>query len=51
MAVTLGYVFFGEVPMMSVWIGAPLVIGAGLIILWREYYLKKQLSTTAGSEA
>jgi drug/metabolite transporter (DMT)-like permease len=46
-AVALGYVFFDEVPMLSVWIGAPLVVGSGLIILWREYALKKQLSTAA----
>ena len=46
MAVILGYVFFDEIPSFSVWIGAPLVVGAGLIILWREYYLKKQLSST-----
>jgi drug/metabolite transporter (DMT)-like permease len=45
MAVILGYVFFNEIPSLSVWIGAPLVVGAGLIILWREYYLKRQLST------
>jgi drug/metabolite transporter (DMT)-like permease len=44
MAVILGYAFFDEIPTLSVWIGAPLVVGAGLIILWREYYLKKQLS-------
>jgi drug/metabolite transporter (DMT)-like permease len=50
MAVILGYLFFGEIPSLSVWIGAPLVVGAGLIILWREYYLKKQLST-AGAVA
>lgn len=47
MAVILGYVFFSEVPSLSIWIGAPLVVGAGLIILWREYYLKKQLSAPA----
>ena len=47
MAVILGYLFFDEIPMLSVWIGAPLVIGAGLIILWREYHLKKQLSSVA----
>jgi drug/metabolite transporter (DMT)-like permease len=46
MAVILGYAFFGEVPALSVWIGAPLVVGSGLIILWREYRLKKQLSST-----
>lgn len=45
MAVILGYLFFGEIPSLSVWIGAPLVVGAGLIILWREYHLKKQLSS------
>lgn len=43
-AVALGYVFFDEAPSPSIWFGAPLVIGAGLIILWREYRLKKQLS-------
>ncbi len=37
LAVTLGFYFFGEVPHWSMWIGAPLVIVAGLIILWREY--------------
>jgi len=37
LAVALGYYFFGEVPHWSMWIGAPLVITAGLIILWREY--------------
>jgi drug/metabolite transporter (DMT)-like permease len=43
MAVILGYVFFDETPSLSIWIGAPLVVGSGLIILWREYYLKKEL--------
>jgi drug/metabolite transporter (DMT)-like permease len=37
LAVALGYWFFAEVPHWSMWIGAPLVIAAGLIILWREY--------------
>lgn len=44
MSVVLGYVFFAEVPTWSIWIGAPLVVAAGLIILWREYHLKKQVS-------
>ena len=44
LAVLLGYFFFDEIPSLSVWIGAPLIVGAGLIILWREYALKKQLS-------
>jgi drug/metabolite transporter (DMT)-like permease len=37
MAVLYGYFFFGEAPRLSTWIGAPLVIAAGSIILWREY--------------
>jgi drug/metabolite transporter (DMT)-like permease len=37
LAVALGLIFFDEVPHWSMWIGAPLVIAAGLIILWREY--------------
>jgi drug/metabolite transporter (DMT)-like permease len=37
LSVALGYYLFAEVPHWSMWIGAPLVIGAGLIILWREY--------------
>jgi drug/metabolite transporter (DMT)-like permease len=43
-SVMLGYAVFDEVPALSVWIGAPLVVAAGLLILWREYSLKKQLS-------
>lgn len=50
MSVSLGYLFFNEVPKLSVWIGAPLVIGAGSIVLWREHFLKKQISS-ASSEA
>lgn len=47
MAVLLGYFFFGEVPGLSIWMGAPLIIAAGLVIFWREYTLHKSLSTGA----
>ncbi len=36
-AESLCYAFFDETPHLSVWLGAPLVMCAGLIILWREY--------------
>jgi drug/metabolite transporter (DMT)-like permease len=36
-AVALGYYIFAEVPHWSMWVGAPLIIAAGLVILWREY--------------
>ncbi|HKU16314.1 MAG TPA: DMT family transporter [Steroidobacteraceae bacterium] len=45
MAILLGYLFFGEIPALSIWLGAPLIVGAGLLILWREYSLKRQLSS------
>jgi drug/metabolite transporter (DMT)-like permease len=47
--VLLGYLFFDEIPSLSIWLGAPLVVGAGLIILWREYHLKKQLLLARGA--
>lgn len=37
MAVSYGYFLFDEVPRATTWIGAPLVIAAGLVIFWREY--------------
>jgi drug/metabolite transporter (DMT)-like permease len=51
MSVLLGYLFFAEVPSASVWIGAPLVVAGGLIILWREYQLKKRPSPPAPEPA
>jgi drug/metabolite transporter (DMT)-like permease len=36
-AVVLGYLVFDEIPGRSTFIGAPLVVMAGLVILWREY--------------
>jgi len=35
--VPLGYFLFGELPQAAIWVGAPLVIGAGLLILWSGY--------------
>jgi hypothetical protein len=35
--VPLGYFLFGEVPPPSLWVGAMLVIAAGLLILWSGY--------------
>ncbi len=34
-----GYIVFSEVPALSIWLGAPLIIGSGLFIAWRERYL------------
>jgi drug/metabolite transporter (DMT)-like permease len=51
LAVAFGYYFFGEVPHWSMWIGAPLVIAAGLIILWREYRRYQEAAAAAAANA
>jgi drug/metabolite transporter (DMT)-like permease len=38
-ALLLGYVFFGELPSVFVFIGAAIIAGAGLMVLWRERQL------------
>lgn len=40
-AVVLGRLVFNELPSRSTWMGAPLVMVAGLIIFWREYRLSQ----------
>jgi len=45
-AIAIGFYVFGEIPPVSTWIGAPLVIGAGGIILWREYANLKRIRST-----
>ncbi len=35
-ALAIGYVFFAEVPTLTVLIGATIVISAGVLIIWRE---------------
>jgi drug/metabolite transporter (DMT)-like permease len=42
-----GFVLFSEVPDNSVWFGAPVIIGAGLIIAWREHYLARRRAIAA----
>ena len=42
-AIAIGFYVFGELPHLSTWIGAPLVIAAGGIILWREYRMFRRI--------
>ena len=48
-AVAFGYWFFEEVPTVFTWIGAPLVIAAGLIIIYRERQLGMRTGKTAST--
>jgi drug/metabolite transporter (DMT)-like permease len=38
----LGFFIFGDIPGLSVFIGTPVIIIAGIIILWREHHLSQQ---------
>jgi drug/metabolite transporter (DMT)-like permease len=40
-SILLGYLIFEHIPGPAVWLGAPLIIAAGLIIAWREQHLEK----------
>ena len=36
-ATIFGIVLFGQYPGLSIWLGAPIIIGSGLFIAWREH--------------
>lgn len=38
----LGWSIFGDLPGGTVWMGAPLIIAAGIVIAWREHYLSQK---------
>jgi len=42
-AIMLGIVIFGQVPTLSTWLGAPVIIASGLVIVWREHRLAKRM--------
>jgi drug/metabolite transporter (DMT)-like permease len=41
-ATLYGWTIWGDTPAASTWLGAPLILAAGLIIVWREHKLGKQ---------
>lgn len=46
-AILLGWGMFGNLPPTATWIGAPLVVLAGVIVAWRETKLARQPSPSA----
>lgn len=43
----LGWLVFGQLPSPWTWAGTPILVAAGLIILWREHHLRRTGSATA----
>jgi drug/metabolite transporter (DMT)-like permease len=43
----LGWLVFDQLPSQWTWVGAPIVIAAGLVILWREHRLRIAGTATA----
>lgn len=41
-ATLYGWTIWGELPAGSTWLGAPLILAAGLVIVWREHRLGKR---------
>lgn len=50
-ATLYGWLIWDELPPGSTWLGAPLVIAAGAVIVWREHLHHRRLSPTAVSSA
>jgi drug/metabolite transporter (DMT)-like permease len=49
-ATLLGAWLFAELPSPSVWIGAPVIIASGLVIVWREHHLARRAALEARAE-
>ena len=50
-ALLFGWVIWGQLPTSATWLGAPLIVAAGLIVLWRERRLALALSPPSAAEA
>jgi drug/metabolite transporter (DMT)-like permease len=46
-ALLLGSWIFGESPTPWIWIGAPIIIASGLVIVWREHRLHRRAALSA----
>ena len=50
-ALLLGSWIFGELPTSWIWIGAPIIIASGLVIVWREQRLHRSAALSAEAVA
>ncbi|EHJ58903.1 hypothetical protein NSU_4132 [Novosphingobium pentaromativorans US6-1] len=42
-----GWLVFSDLPPAMTWLGAPIIITAGIIITWREHFLARNISPTS----
>lgn len=50
-ALLLGSWIFGELPTPWIWVGAPIIIASGLVIVWREHLLHRRAALSAEAAA
>ncbi len=50
-ATVLGVWIFGELPTPWIWAGAPIIIGSGLVIVWRERSLHRRAALSVATTA
>ena len=50
-ALLFGWAIWGQLPGSATWLGAPLIVAAGLIVLWRERRLALALSPPTAADA
>lgn len=41
-ATLFGWLVFGTLPVASTWLGAPLIVASGLVIVWREHVRRRE---------
>jgi drug/metabolite transporter (DMT)-like permease len=48
-ATVLGAWLFGQLPSPWTWVGAPIIVGSGLVIVWREHRLHRRAALSAAA--
>ncbi len=43
-ATAYGWLVWGYLPTTATWLGAPLIVAAGIVIAWREHWLAREIS-------
>jgi drug/metabolite transporter (DMT)-like permease len=46
-AILIGWLVWNDLPNAATWLGAPLIVSAGVVIAWREHRLRKSAASAA----